>query len=249
MNFTYIYKTSDGVRHRAEISAPCREDAFSALRNQGIRPITIFETEVRRRSWRRWAAIAVLSLISMSLLGLVVYLSHEIREENQNCEVIPESITVSPELLEQVAGVSEQRGKSLEMIDFDILKNYALIENLDNIQKLMVEVDKARVIVGSSRAQLKELFRAAYEETPAEDAPAKLAMQVLYARAAEEIDLDEARIDAAELAIILLDENRGRWHAFQGGIIFDDAELEGEFKLIVSQTDAAAIRWRKEMAQ
>ncbi len=41
MKFTYAYKTSDGTRHEASIDAPSREDVFSTLRNQGIRPIKV----------------------------------------------------------------------------------------------------------------------------------------------------------------------------------------------------------------
>lgn len=41
MDFTYSYKTPDGVRHEAEISAPDREQAYSALRERGIRAIKV----------------------------------------------------------------------------------------------------------------------------------------------------------------------------------------------------------------
>ncbi len=41
MRFKYYYKTSDNVRHEAEISAPSRDEAFAALRDRGIRPIKV----------------------------------------------------------------------------------------------------------------------------------------------------------------------------------------------------------------
>lgn len=41
MTFTYYYKTSDGARHEAEITSPSRDEAFAALRKQGIRPIKV----------------------------------------------------------------------------------------------------------------------------------------------------------------------------------------------------------------
>ena len=41
MRFAYSYKTSDNVRHEAEIDAPGRDAAFAALREMGIRPIRV----------------------------------------------------------------------------------------------------------------------------------------------------------------------------------------------------------------
>lgn len=41
MRYSYAYKTSDGVRHVAEITAKSREDVFSTLRQKGIKPIKV----------------------------------------------------------------------------------------------------------------------------------------------------------------------------------------------------------------
>ena len=35
MDFTYSYKTPDGIRHEADIAAPDREAAYAALRERG----------------------------------------------------------------------------------------------------------------------------------------------------------------------------------------------------------------------
>ena len=48
MTFVYYYKTCDGVRHEAEIGAPSRDEAFSELRKQGIRPIKVIEKNPAR---------------------------------------------------------------------------------------------------------------------------------------------------------------------------------------------------------
>ena len=48
MRFTYYYKTSDNVRHEAEISAPSRDEAFAALRDRGIRPIKVVAADSQR---------------------------------------------------------------------------------------------------------------------------------------------------------------------------------------------------------
>jgi len=41
MKYTYIYKTSDGVRHEAAMDAPSREVVFETLRKQGIKAIKV----------------------------------------------------------------------------------------------------------------------------------------------------------------------------------------------------------------
>ena len=78
MKFTYIYKTSDGIRHVAEMSAESREEVFIALRQQKIKPIKVVAAdgskangEVRAGSLR-WTAIVVLSLL---LLGAIIYIA------------------------------------------------------------------------------------------------------------------------------------------------------------------------------
>jgi len=41
MTFSYSYKDSGGARHEGKIEAPGRDEAFAALRRQGIRPIRV----------------------------------------------------------------------------------------------------------------------------------------------------------------------------------------------------------------
>lgn len=41
MRYTYAYRTSDGRRLEGSIDAPSRDEAFAALRSEGIRPIKV----------------------------------------------------------------------------------------------------------------------------------------------------------------------------------------------------------------
>lgn len=67
MDFTYSYKTPDGIRHEADISAPDREAAYAALRERGIRAIKVMPKglteeearEERKRLVRRGIVLAV----------------------------------------------------------------------------------------------------------------------------------------------------------------------------------------------
>lgn len=68
MRYRYAYKSSDGVRHEAEMEAESREAVFETLRAQGVRPIKVVAGDGSKangeeaRPWRRrglvWAALA-----------------------------------------------------------------------------------------------------------------------------------------------------------------------------------------------
>jgi len=75
MTFDYCYKTSDGQRHEGTVDAPGRDEAFAALRRQGIRPIRLSGAEDRRPAGGRWQmrlAVAVLSA-AVVLLAVMLY--------------------------------------------------------------------------------------------------------------------------------------------------------------------------------
>lgn len=64
--FRYIYKTSQGVRQTAEMSAATRDEVFAALRAKGIRPVKVVATdgskangETSRVSRRAWIALGL----------------------------------------------------------------------------------------------------------------------------------------------------------------------------------------------
>lgn len=81
VTFTYFYKTSDGLRHEAEIGAPSRDEAFAALRERGIRPIKLVAKdgstangEVRGMRKRAVAAIVVsVAAVAALVAGAVAF--------------------------------------------------------------------------------------------------------------------------------------------------------------------------------
>lgn len=76
--FTYIYKTSDGVRHTGELAAKTREDVFSQLRAQGIRPIKVIAGDGSKANGEvhgiRRRFVIVTAFISLLVGGGFVYL-------------------------------------------------------------------------------------------------------------------------------------------------------------------------------
>lgn len=49
MKYVYTFKTSEGVRREAEIDAPTKDEAFSSLRDRGVRPIRLWEKPGQHR--------------------------------------------------------------------------------------------------------------------------------------------------------------------------------------------------------
>lgn len=86
--FRYIYKTSDGVRQTAELTAASREEAFAALRARGIRPIKVEDTDGTKangetpRNYKR--KVFVLSLIAALLAALLVVLIRGVGQNGGN---------------------------------------------------------------------------------------------------------------------------------------------------------------------
>ena len=79
VTFTYYYKTSDGLRHEAEIGAPSRDEAFAALRERGVRPIKLVAKdgstangEVRGMRKRAVAAIVVAAALAAGAVAFLL---------------------------------------------------------------------------------------------------------------------------------------------------------------------------------
>lgn len=66
MKFTYIYNSADNVRHTGIVHARSKEDAYSHLKSQGVRPIRVDEAPGLFNKLfgkgKRWIAIAVLTV-------------------------------------------------------------------------------------------------------------------------------------------------------------------------------------------
>ena len=82
MDFTYCYRTSDGVRHEDRITAPSRDEAFAALRDRGIRPIKVVACDGSKENGERPGrggggklVAALAALLAAALLLAVAYIA------------------------------------------------------------------------------------------------------------------------------------------------------------------------------
>lgn len=72
MKYRYLYQTKENRTVEGEVEAPDRAGAYAAIRKMGIRPQRVIGDDPKPRlAWKRWAAIAILSLalaVSVALL-------------------------------------------------------------------------------------------------------------------------------------------------------------------------------------
>lgn len=261
MRFTYSYKTSDGVRHEAEIEARTRDDAFAALRKQGIRPIRVDKKPLSKGDrWLR-AFLWVLGVALACAVGAWWW---------ARTESAPEEGVASPtgsgqgepqqryrsetrEAFEILNGKAEEVRKwhkdEFAKVDFSILHNYALIERSQDIGFATNELAKGKSVIDCSRSRMKDLFRGLYDVFPPESANERLDAQRLYGEIMNEIDASEDRLDAEECVLALLDDNRSKWHVYHGRIVFDDLVLEREVSFFRRDSDGSTMRWKRDFKQ
>ncbi len=263
MRFTYTYKTSDGVRHEAEIEARTRDDAFAALRTQGIRPIRVEEKPLSKEEKSRrilfWAVGIVLALACVA----GAWWWARVPEESDKGVASPRGSgqgeskqryrSETRGAFEALKGKAEQVRKwhqaEFAKVDFAILHNYALIERSQDIGFATNELAKGKSVIESSRSRMKDLFRDLYDAFPPESANERLDAQRLYGEIMNEIDASEDRLDAEECVLALLDGNRSKWHVYHGNIVFEDMMLEREVGFFKKDTDGSTMRWKRDFKQ
>ena len=247
MTFIYTYKTSDGVRHEAEIDAKRREDAFAALRAQGIRPIRVEEKPMtpRERLLRAilWAAAAV--ALAAGAAGAWVWA----RAAQDRARYQHETRAAFEALRGKAEAERKRHREEFAAVDFALLRNYALVERSPDIGFALEEIARGKGVVEASRGRVKDLFRNLYEVFPPESANERLDGQRLYGELMDELDASEERLDAAECILALLDDNRGRWRVRNGRLEFDDLSLEREVRFFMKDTDGSALRWKRDFGR
>ncbi len=243
MRFIYTYKTSDGVRHTAEIDAKRRDDAFAALRAQGIRPIRVEDKPLSPRERLRravlWAAAAV--VLAACAAGAWAWMRHARYQR--------ETRAAFDSLRTRAEAERVRHREDFSTVDFALLRNYAMVEKSADIGFALGEIARGKNVVEASRARVKDLFCNLYDIFPPESANERLDAQRLYGEIMDEIDASEERLDTEECVLALLDDNRGRWRVRNGRLEFDDLSLEKEVRFFMKDTDGSALRWKRDFGR
>lgn len=112
MKYTYAYKTSDGVRHVAEINAESRDAVFETLRKQGIRAIKVVAADGSKANGeirgvrKRMVALAV--IIAAIFAGSAVFFAQGTRHKAQGT-----TTAARPIERQQIPGDRERVEKAL----------------------------------------------------------------------------------------------------------------------------------------
>lgn len=247
MNFEYTYKTSDGIRHVDAIRAKSQNDAFAALRARGIKPIRV--ERARPKGLGGWIAFALTSplwiAVAVAVTATVVAVllvwgrptQNEVRRE-------PAGETYLG-FRAQAESIRAAHSEAFKSVDFELLRNYALIAHAKTLEKLEAEITKGKVVVANTRERLRALFGGA-PSVFAGDPEGLAAAQALYGEVVAIVDADEAQVESDEAAIVLLSENRDKWKVVKGKVVFSDASLGKDFELFAQSVDAATARWHKD---
>ena len=113
--YTYAYKTSDGVRHEEIIEAPSREYVFAELRKRGIKAIKVIaadgskangETEEasrkRKEVWRYAVAAVLIALVTLASLVTIKSFVGEKEPPGAATETPRHQIYGDPALMEEL---------------------------------------------------------------------------------------------------------------------------------------------------
>jgi len=248
MRFAYSYKTSDNVRHEAEIDAPSRDAAFAALREMGIRPIKVVAEGGAGMS--RKVILFVLS-IAIVLFAVAVVTWWKWRmppKEIGGTRTYTSDVSqiAYTNLVTQAAEITRRHRERLDEIGVDLLANYALVANTTDDTFFTSRIKNGYRAIDEARQAARALFRTLYDIFPSECVRERTDAQRLYVETMEEIDLTEERLANDDKAFRLLDANRGQWHVVRGKVVWNNVELAKEFEFLRRDADSAAVRWRRD---
>ena len=253
-NWTYSYTTSDGVRHEGTLSAPSKDMAFAALRGKGIRPIRVDElaTPAPRRigalTRRQWLIPAVLAiLLSVAVAGMVVFPLPRRGDRPVLAAPTPQNTgrrcPAFQKIVEEVEEARERYREGMEKVDYELLANYALVERIGDMAEFHSMIAYGREVVSNARESVTRSLRANYEGIPETAVRDRNDAQRLYGLVMSELDAAEEGLDGDDCVLTLLDMNRGQWHVARGSVVWKDARLERQFRLLGRDPGAGKAKW------
>lgn len=248
MKFEYAYKTPDGTRHVACMKARSKERVFAALRERGIRPIRV--ERAKPEGVLEWMVslvttpLGIAVLVAAAAIGIAAFAVVRQGPRPTPVRAFAEGARFQ-ELARKAEDVRAAHAEAFKSVDFELLRNYALIAQVDDLQRLNAEITKAKVVIANTRERLRALFGGVAEAFVG-DPRGLAAAQALYGEVVSEVDADEAQVESDEAAIILLAENRDKWKVVKGRIVFSDDALCRDFAPLAQSIDPSTARWHRD---
>lgn len=248
MKFEYAYKTPDGTRHVDRMRARSKERVFAALRERGIKPIRVDRAKPEGTlEWLGYVLTSplwVATLVAAAAVGIAVFAVVRQGPQPTRVRAFAEGERFR-ELARQAEDVRAAHAEAFRSVDFELLRNYALIAQVDDLQRLNAEITKAKVVIANTRERLRALF-GGVAEAFAGDPKGLAAAQALYGEVVSVVDADEAQVESDEAAVVLLSENRDKWKVVKGRIVFSDDALRRDFAPLAQSVDPSTARWHRD---
>ena len=257
--WVYCYKSSDGLRHEGEMSAPGKDDVYAALRKRGIRAIKVSERIVpierkgfRGLRFREWAVLGGGVGLALLLAGSYVTLHHGDRKSTGVSSDVERTGFINPSnpayarILVAVESIRESHRKVLEGIDFSLLSNDALIEHSESDAMFRDEIARGKQRLQLFRDKAKSVFLSQYEQIPQGSQEIQIEAQRMYGVLMEELDGYDEQLEGDECALELLIANKGKWHVKNGIVVWNDPNLTAQFARYRRDRPAGTARWRKD---
>lgn len=259
MRFTYIYRTSDGVRREEAIEAASRESVFETLRGQGIRPIKVIAAdgskengEGRGGGVRKRVAAAIAAAVLTAGLAVGAYFGHR---------------SAAPQAPDATSAYTEAEGKAfaelaanadavrrrfagemagLGLGEINCPSNVAATADAAPLYR---KARDAQQLIDRARRETKEVF-ATVATSFAPDGEAIRDAQRLYGERMAELDAAEISLANRKFALALLESNRDKWSLKDGEAIFVEARLARMYKYCLEgiATDGTTARWQRDFA-
>lgn len=215
MRFSYSYKTSDGVRHTAELTAESREAAFEALRAQGIRAIKVVSLEGSKANgevtYITRKRVVFLSVFGGAAVG-VAAATAALLIDFRPSELIA--------LERSAEAILERHDKMVATLHLEALRDYQSIRKLGDSWILNEKISVGHHDLKVMRQEVRGLFKQNCNVDGANG---------LYHKIMDAIDLTEFKLSNDEKAFRLLDANRGKWSIEDARIVWTDPSLAAEF--------------------
>lgn len=223
MRFSYVYRTSDGVRHEDMIEAATRDDAFAALRARGIRPMKVVSLSGSKANGEEKIITRKRFVFAALVLGILLGSAAAVWALNRDWR--------DARLVKLEGDAKELLAHNeyvLSTLKLDELKDYEQICAGRGGPLAEQKIALAYCTLDGARRDVRELFRgpvAAFSDDP----PLFSAAELLYDKAMDAVDLYEGRFAREVKAYRLLLKNVGKWKVEGGRPVFDDAETASAY--------------------
>lgn len=257
MKYTYAYKTSDGVRHEAEIEAESREVVFETLRGRGIRPIKVIAAdgskengEGRGRGVRKQVVAGIAAALMVAGLAVGAYFGHRTAASQ-----VPDATRSYSEaerkafikLAANVDTVGRRFTGEMAELELGTINCPLNVAEMSDSSPLYKKALDAQLLIDRARREMKEVF-ATVATSFAPEGEAIRDAQRLYGERMSELDAAEISLSNRKFALALLESNRDKWSLKDGEAVFAEARLARMYKYCLEgiETDGATARWQRD---